>query len=250
MDRSQRLLAWRRDGWFVIPGFADAARVYALAQACDHALASARARDASAGRTSTHLPSLLDPQAFAERPELLARLVAFASAPDVLALISDLGARHEGALNLRDAQYFHEPTQRDYDGEWHRDGDIVTLPKLVASPRCTVPTVPTVPTLLRLRIAFAPDDHLEVIPGSQRRDDTPEEARLRRGPIRNGSNAPGAVRVTLEPGDVCVFDTWAIHRGRYRHGAARRTLDLQYGFGPRRSRVYEAVRAFAARKLG
>ena len=57
--------------------------------------------------------------------------------------------------------------------------------------------------------------------------------------------------MTLAPGDVCVFDTWTIHRGRYRHGTPRRTLDLQYGFGPRRSRLHDVVRALVlgARKL-
>jgi hypothetical protein len=68
-------------------------------------------------------------------------------------------------------------------------------------------------------------------PGSHVRADTAAELKLRWGPTRNAALASGSKRIVLEPGDVCVFDTWGVHRARYRHGAVRRTLDLLFGFG-------------------
>jgi ectoine hydroxylase-related dioxygenase (phytanoyl-CoA dioxygenase family) len=81
-------------------------------------------------------------------------------------------------------------------------------------------------------MAFAHDDHLEYVPGSHARADTSEERRALEARRRDASLAHEAVRIELEPGDVCVFDTWGIHRARYRRHRVRRTLDLLFGFGP------------------
>ncbi len=231
-----RLRAWERDGFFVVSGLFDPERVAALAEACDHVLAQVRANAKGAGHTTTHIAGLFAPDHFAGRPDLLARLVRFASSPEVVGLTHALGRPDEGPLTLRTAHYFHEPSARDQDGEWHRDGDEVQLPIDPASSR------PPRATRLRFRIAFARDANLEIIPGSHLRQDTPEETRLRRGAARTSGNIPSAVRVALEAGDVCVFDTWTIHRGCYRRGIPRRTLDLVFGFGHAKSSVYTALR--------
>lgn len=220
----ERLRAWSEHGFFVVPRMFDAQQVQALAQACDHVLAQVRAASSSAGHTSTHITGLFAPEYFRDRPELQARLITLASSPSVLQLIGDL-APAQGQLNLRSAQYFHEPSARDYDGEWHRDGDEIQPlhGEHAGDPRGR-------PVSLRYRIALSHDDHLEIVPGSHRRSDTPQELRIRRERLRERTIA-GAVRVVLEPGDVCVFDIWSIHRGRYRHGSARKTLDLVFRFG-------------------
>lgn len=229
--------AWDRDGFFVVPALIEPARISALTEACDHVLSQVRATSQGTGHSTTHIAGLFAPEYFTDRPELLARLIELASSREVLGLIHDLGSPHDGALQFRTAHYFHEPSGRDYDGEWHRDGDEVQSPQLsvsaAAGPR---------PTSVRVRLPFAHDDHLEIVPGSHRRDDTAEELQLRRGRIRNAKNALGAVRLELAAGDVCVFDTWTIHRGRYRQARPRRTLDLVFRFGTPKTSYIDLLR--------
>lgn len=238
-EREARLQAWQRDGIFVVPQLLEVEHVTALVEACDHVLSQVRADSANTGHTTTHITGLLAPEFYAERPDLLTRLINFASSPEVLALVQDLGRPNEGALNLRSVHYFHEPSARSYDGEWHRDGDAVQLP-LVDDTNVPGPTS----TSLRFRVALAHDDHLELVVGSHRRADTADELSLRRGRVRNAATMAGVTRFELAPGDVCVFNTWAIHRGRYRQGSKRRTLDLVFGFGLRKTAYYESLRRF------
>lgn len=152
------LRAWEQDDCFVVPQLLAAACVAELAEACDHVLERVRASN-SAGHATTHITGLFAPEYFATRPDLLARLMAYASSREVIGLIEDVGS-HEGPLNLRSAHYFHEPSSRDYDGDWHRDGDDLQLPEPAR------PGVRHRPISLRFRVAFACDDHLEIVPGS------------------------------------------------------------------------------------
>src|SRR5690606_9857498 len=48
---------------------------------------------------------------------------------------------------------------------------------------------------------------------------------------RTGDDMRGAQRIALDTGDACLFHAWMIHRGRYRAGVPRRTLDLIYKWG-------------------
>lgn len=225
-DDLDRQRIWEDAGIFVVRRWLGQQQVRELAEACDHALTQMRAASTVAGHATTHISGFLIQEYFSSRPDALARLVEFASSPAVLMLVRDLGRPLEGDLNLRDIQYFHEPTARDYDGAWHRDGDVPGLTEdQAAASRAT---------LLRCRVAFAADDHLEYVPGSHLRADTQDELRLRKGPVPNAALASGSKRIVLEPGDVCVFDTWGIHRARYRRGTVRRTLDLLFGFGARK----------------
>jgi len=221
-----RLQSWDRDGFFIVRGLFDAARIAELAAICDPVLAEVRANSTATGHTGTHITGLLAPEHYADRQEALERLAALPSSPEVVRLVCDLGLPHQGPLTLRTMQYFHEPSARDYDGEWHRDGDFVSALH-GADDRAAAPRAP----LLRFRIAFLPDDHLDYVPGSHRRVDTPEELQLRRGAVRNTELSTGSMRIELQPGDACVFDTWGIHRARYRQASRRRTLDLIFGFG-------------------
>jgi ectoine hydroxylase-related dioxygenase (phytanoyl-CoA dioxygenase family) len=224
---ADRLHRWARDGFFVARGQLRPDRTRELAEACDHVLAQVRAASRDQGHSSTHIAGLLAPEYFVNRPALLTRLAEAMSSREVLALLADLGRPGEGLPNLRDTQYFHEPTGRDDEGHWHRDG-------AGRAGSGTGEALGERPTLLRLRTAFAHDDHLEYVPGSHARADTPEERRALETRRRDASLAYEAVRIELEPGDVCVFDTWGIHRARYRRNRVRRTLDLLFGFGPRR----------------
>ncbi len=239
-DEIGRRRAWEHDGFFVVRRMVRPELLSALSDACDHVLQQVRGASSAQGHLSTHVSGLLAPEYFVQRPEALARLSDYMSSREVLTLVRGLGRMGEGTLSVRDTQYFHEPSARDYDGAWHRDGDGGVPSELDAAPAR--------PTLLRFRIAFAHDDHLEYVPGSHRRADTPEELIVLKGAVRNASFASGSIRIELEPGDVCVFDTWGIHRARYRRDRIRRTLDLLFGFGPRKRVDYTALQALASRR--
>jgi ectoine hydroxylase-related dioxygenase (phytanoyl-CoA dioxygenase family) len=221
-DEVERRRPWEQDGFFIVRRLVSPEQVSRLSEACDHVLQQVRAGSSTQGHVTTHVAGLLAPDYFVQRPEVLTRLSDYISSREVIAQIHDLGRPGEGLPNLRDTQYFHEPSTRDYDGPWHRDGDG--------------------PTLLRFRIAFAHDDHLEYVPGSHARPDTPEEQSLLKGPVRNAPLASASVRIDLEPGDVCVFDASGIHRARYRRDRIRRKLDLLFGFGPRKRVDYATLR--------
>jgi hypothetical protein len=232
-DDIARRRAWERDGFFIARGLLRSQRARELSDACDHVLQQVRAASSAQGHLSTHVSNLLAPEYFVERPEARMRLADYMSSREVVTLVHDLGRAGEGLLNVRDAHYFHEPSTRDYDGAWHRDGD--------GGPPVEGDPVPSRPTLLRFRIAFAYDDHLEYVLGSHARPDTPEERRVLKGAVRNTPLSSGPVRIELHPGDACVFNTWGIHRARYRHDRIRRTLDLLFGFGPRKPVSFGAL---------
>jgi hypothetical protein len=234
--RLETAQAWTRDGFFVLRRAVSREVVTELSGICDAVLHQVRERSSAHGHTSTHVSGLLASEYFVARPEGRVRLAAYASSRAVVSLIQGLGRAGEGPPDLRDLQYFHEPSARDADGAWHRDGDGPALNSLESHGRP--------PTLLRYRLAFAPDDHLEYVPGSHARASTPEELRVLRGRARNGSLPSPSTRVELEPGDVCAFDAWGIHRGRYRRDRTRRTLDLLFGFGPRKPVFYLDARTF------
>jgi hypothetical protein len=234
-DDIERRRAWENDGIFIVRRHLPRERVSELAEACDHVLHQIRGASSVQGHSSTHVSGLLASEYFARRPEALTRLTDYMSSREVLTLVHGLDRAGEGLPNLRDTQYFHEPSARDHDGAWHRDGD---RPGRMSEFDAVAPR----PTLLRLRVAFAHDDHLEYVPGSHARDDTPHERIVLQGAVRNGPLPSRAIRTELEPGDACVFDTWGIHRARYRRDRLRRTLDLLFGFCPRQPRPWPPPR--------
>jgi hypothetical protein len=222
-DIPDRVQTWEDHGFFVVRARLGAQEVHRLVQACDHVLARVRARSSSAGHTTTHIDELLSPEHFTDRPELLTALTELASSRLVLSLIHDLGQGGGGAIPmLRGVHYFHEPSVRDHEGHWHRDGEGAS-----AHPDRNEPRV----TRLRVRIALSYDDHLEYAPGSHKRVETDEALTLRTGALRHAPLAQRTCRIVLEQGDLCVFNVWGIHRGRYRRARVRKTLDFLYSFG-------------------
>ncbi|HEY4118900.1 MAG TPA: phytanoyl-CoA dioxygenase family protein [Byssovorax sp.] len=197
-----------RNSHFVARGLFAPAELLALERACGGGRQLPRPRR-----------SLLTPGA---APEVL----AFARDPRILALLEGLSRPGEAAIpRVRDIHYYAEQVTSDWDGDWHRDGQR-------ADPEADREGAATV---VHARVALVADACLEIVPGSHARPDSREERAVRKGSRRAGA-MPGALRVDLDAGDVCVFHAWSIHRATYRRTPPRRTLDVIYAFDePRRS---------------
>ncbi|KAI9723489.1 MAG: hypothetical protein M1828_004219 [Chrysothrix sp. TS-e1954] len=77
-------------------------------------------------------------------------------------------------------------------------------------------------------IPLHPDDSLHIIPGSHLRPRTEEEAgRLEENVYSD--EMPGAMIVSLQPGDVVFYDSNILHRGVYKAGRERLTLHGSVG---------------------
>lgn len=222
---SDRVQIFREHGYFVVPAFLGATELSELRRACDLVLERARSESNAQGHTTPSVSLLSNLDYFAEQPEALQRLTRFVASARVCALLSGLGyADEEHAPRLKKADYYHEQTQHDWDGDWHRDSQF----KESEPDRERALVLST--TSVHLRVALERDDRLEVVPGSHRRWDTSEELRIRKGAQRTSAEMPGATRIELRAGDACVFHAWSIHRATYQRVPVRRTLDSLYGF--------------------
>ncbi|WP_437480983.1 phytanoyl-CoA dioxygenase family protein [Sorangium sp. So ce1014] len=218
--------AFRARGFFVVRDFLDAEGRAELRRACDVALLHTRALSRETGHSTPRISLLTDGVAcLQDDPGALERIAALIGSPRVCALLSGLACPgEEDTPRLKDAHYYHEPTRRDWDGDWHRDSQLGQ-----ADPEVERAIVATT-TSVHFRLALEDDDRLEIVPGSHARWDTPDELRIRRGADRTTPDMPNAARVALRAGDACVFHAWSIHRATYLRAPPRRTLDALYAF--------------------
>jgi hypothetical protein len=221
-----RLQSFRVHGYFVMPAFVNGTELSELRRACDIALDRARAESSENGHTTAKIGILTEPSYFSDQPDALDRLMQFVGSARVCSLLEGLAHEGEdGVPRLKNTDYYHEQTRRDWDGDWHRDSQL-GQPDPELERRRILTT-----TSVHVRVALEDDDRLEIVPGSHRRWDTPEELLIRKGPKRASSAMPGATRIALEAGDACVFHAWSIHRAIYRRAPLRRTLDSVYALG-------------------
>lgn len=222
----ESLQSFRHHGYFVVPAFLDPSERGELRRACDIALDRARAESTEEGHTTPKIGLLTGASYFARHPGALDRLVTFAGSARVCALLEGLALEGEhDTPHLENTDYYHEQTKRDWDGDWHRDSQFGQLDPDLEHRRILTTTS------VHVRVALVDDDRLEIVPGSHRRWDTPEELQIRKGSKRAASAMPGATRIALGAGDACVFHAWSIHRATYRRTPLRRTLDSLYAFG-------------------
>lgn len=215
--------SFHRQSFVVLPHFLETRDRSVFRRACDMALERSRARCLETSHTTPRISLLTEVSAVEGGAALIAPVLAFASSTRVCALLSALSGSDSARLpQLKDVHYYHEQTQHDWDGDWHRDSQFARVEpelerQLVASSWS-----------LHFRVAFEDDDRLQVVPASHARWDSAEELRIRRGSQRATDQMPNAVRVLLRAGDACLFHAWSIHRATYRRAPIRRTLDLLY----------------------
>ena len=220
--------AYERDGFVVVRQIFDEARVAVLREVCDEIFAQwvAESGDPAAARDYTNMAFLTEPRFLERHPHRRTVLLSAVADERVLGVISQLSERE---LLFFNTQYFFEPAKGTRSGVWHRDQQFDAPDAETERERMRSTAG------LHAHLALERDDHLEYVPGSHARWDTPAELRIRRGLAGAATNSdvmPGARRIRLEAGDAVFFSAWGIHRGRNVAGRVRRTFDVIYGTPP------------------
>jgi ectoine hydroxylase-related dioxygenase (phytanoyl-CoA dioxygenase family) len=214
---------YREHGYAVARGLLDATSVERLQAICERVLKSwcqaPLGDNPPVGAAATYLRHLNNPGYHRDHPADLAFLLDAVATPGIVAAVGQ--ALAEPHVFASTSLYFN-PTGESQSGFWHKDkvgvdaddaGDVATG------------------VGLQLQIALAPSEDLELVPGSHLRDYTDVERHI----CVDDDNAhwraddmPGAVRVSLAPGDAVMFNNVTIHRGRYYREPVRRTFMVTY----------------------
>lgn len=219
---------WERDGFFVVRRLFDAGKVSALREVCDEIFGQwlAESSDPAAAANYTNMAFLTEPRFLEGHPRRRVTLLSAVADESILNVVSNVFGRE---LPFFNTQYFFEPATETRAGDWHRDQQFDAPDEETERVRMRA-------TLgIHAHLALVADDHLEYVPGTHARWDTPDELRIRRGldgAAKNSDAMPGARRISLEAGDAAFFSPWGIHRGRYVAGVPRRTFDVIYGTPP------------------
>lgn len=226
------IATWNRDGYLVLRHAVDRDTIANLRRICDGALAQWR-RDSSPdvepggwayGPQAWILLHLNHPVYHRGRQADLAALLQAAARPEVLALLRDL---FQDEPEVAQINYYINPPEQDRANAWHRDCQFYHGPHEQDKVRALFAREMSPPRSLHMHIPLAPTAATELVPGSHRRWDTPEEEQIRRHEAQR-NDMPGAVAVTLEPGDLAFFHVNTIHRGIYQHRVLRRTIAVSY----------------------
>ncbi|MEP7050797.1 MAG: phytanoyl-CoA dioxygenase family protein [Pseudomonadota bacterium] len=216
-----QIQTFARQSFVVLPRFLEPRELSALRRSCDAALEWSRANCVETSATTARI-SLLT-QAHSLGAGLLEPVLELAAGARVCALLRAVRTSDmPGEPQLKEAHYYHEQTERDWDGDWHRDSQFLGVDP--DSERQLIIGSWSV----HFRVAFEHDDRLEIVPASHARWDSDEELRIRRGRSRASNDMPNASRISLRAGEACLFHAWSIHRATYRRAPLRRTLDLLY----------------------
>lgn len=216
--------AYERDGFVVVRRLFGAAEAAELREVCDEIFAQwlAESRDPAAAADNTNMAYLTEPRFLEGRPRRRRTLLEAVADERPLGVVRQLFGRELPFLNT---QYFFEPATRSRGGDWHRDQQFDAPDEATERERMRAVVG------VHAHLALVADDHLEYVPGSHARWDTPAELKIRRGlggAAKNSDAMPGARRVHLDAGDAVFFSPWGIHRGRYAAGRPRRTFDVIY----------------------
>jgi len=209
----------RECSYAVVRGLFDLATAQRLRAICERVLEqwrrAPRSDNPPVGPQANYMRHLNDPEYHRDHPDDLAFLLNAMGAPEVVeALSTALGEEYLFGM----ASLYFNPTGESQDGFWHKDK---------IGHEAEVSLVPETGAGLQMQIALVPSEDLELVPGSHLRDYTPEEHAIciADGELHKRSNdMPGAIRLSLKPGDAALFTQLCIHRGRYHTDKLRRTM--------------------------
>jgi Phytanoyl-CoA dioxygenase (PhyH) len=222
---------WQRDGFLVLRNVVPPADIALLRAICDRVREQWRADSTpdsepggfAFGPKAWVLIHLNHPRYHrGRRDELLTLLNAIAHPLGLAVLKSIYGA---DPLFMQ-MNYYMDPAGEGWPGVWHRDcqffagGDEKRVLELLLNEADP-------PRDVHMHIPLIQTQATEVVPGSHKRDDTPEERHVRLHDS-SSANMPNALALALNPGDLAFFHVNTVHRGMYTHGVPRRTIAITY----------------------
>jgi len=226
---------WQSQGCIIVRQLFDPARTERLRALAEEIIAQWRYCDPQTGRSghpdAHDMRHVNHPAYFQHKRDALRDILNMAADENVRRIAA--AVFNEPALFRCTSLYFN-PLKTSEDGNWHRDTQFMT--KTDEDERAMLAHGGTLGDGLQLQVALVPSDDVEYVPGSHLRWDTPEEYAIRKADKCKhwrSNNFPGAVRVSLQPGDAVLFNASGFHRGRYHVDKLRRTVMLTY---TRRSR--------------
>lgn len=125
-------------------------------------------------------------------------------------------------IRFHNTQLFFDPLDLDQLAYWHRDLQFSDIPASVQEN--------ALPQMLNLhcRIPLIAETGIVLVPGTHSRWDTKIEHEQRSKPLSE-EPLPTEDYITLNPGDLLIFNAQMIHRGHYSKTRGRRALDLCIG---------------------
>lgn len=222
---------WREEGYLIFRDIYEQEEVAKLRLISDDCLSKWRVRSPESGTPgggpeSTVMRHLNHTDYHRDEKANLAYLLDAVAKPNILDIAEDIiGDRPL----FRSTSYFFNPISGGVNGNWHRDSQFNNqddeVEKNIILERAKTGSG------LQMQIALAPSDDVEYVPGSHLRWDSEEEYHIRKAEDQKNNTSdemPGALRVSLEPGDAVIFNPIGLHRGRYHTEPVRRTLMWTY----------------------
>ena len=129
------------------------------------------------------------------------------------------------SIYFHDTQLFFNPVNIEQPPYWHRDfqysgKDDEFLKKELGKLKA-----------LHVRVALASEKGVELVPGSHQRWDTEleREIRFELNGHKKHENIPSSKIISLDQGDVLVFDAQMLHKGCYKGNDNRKAFDICVG---------------------
>lgn len=222
---------WQHDGYLVLRNVFDTGQIARLFEIAESAYADWKENSTAENQPDRYAYA---PQAWSllhlnhskyhqENPDTLRVLLDAIANPWAMQITRDIFQEEPAFMQ---ANLYIDPPGESRPTHWHRDSQFYAAGDEEKERRMVMEEADP-PRELHMHIPLVPTAASEVIPGSHRRWDTPEENRIRRED-QTADYMPGAVRLKLEPGDLAFFHVNSLHRGIYPHGVPRRTIAVTF----------------------
>lgn len=212
---------FKQQGFIAVKTFFDSAQIDGLTKIVDRIYRQwlAENRAAYIENRLINMHSLTSPRYFEHRAAERLRFFQLLASDRLTELMTGLFGDE---IYFHNTQLFFNPYQNSRQPYWHRDMQYSTIDdSALKAEQANL-------LALHIRIPLAPETSIELIPGTHRRWDTDLErdVRLELNGHRNSEALPDSVLISLEPGDILIFDAQMLHRGNYHPNPARKALDL------------------------
>lgn len=169
-----------------------------------------------------NMHSLTSPEYFKQKSEQRIRFFESLTPKKLIDLLDELC---DCEIYFHNSQLFFNPYQNNRLPYWHRDMQYSQVDDKVQQRNQS--------TMLSLhvRTALINETGMEIVSGTHKRWDTELEknVRLEMSGHKNSEQLPGSVLISLDAGDILIFNAQMIHRGNYELNQSRKALDLCIG---------------------